>query len=845
MDSNHPAPPGRASEAGPERAVELVAGDFLLTVNPVDGCEIEPCPPGRRPIAPRRAREPRRPDATAAVGDGDDATLPLLDRMLDRQQERHRLGRLLAKGRSVRVTGPSGAGRTTLLTAVAKDCAELAPDGVIRLSGHHRTVEDLLQELYAAAYHTPRYRPGRTERSAALREIGAVVVVDDVEFGGAALDELFDATPECAFLLSSSPGTPAARTPARLTEFPLAGLNRDACLELLARCAGRPLDDAEAGWGAVLWHTTEGLPLRFVQAGALLRHRDQGSDGQLPGAPHLATTLVMALPDAARDVVRLAVALGGELPDPDRLPTLIGDPQAAAAHAEVLASGLVTAAGTRHRVSAATAADLAASGLADDAPERALAAAGHYTHWYGEPSASAERAGVEADVLLAVARSAQRGGHAAAVSALARGTAPLLAAALRWSAWERMLRNGGESARSAGDVAHQAYFHHELGVLAICQGRLDRARAELEASTALRGVLSDTSGSVLGRRALALAQDLTRPAMLPSGRRSAPLGLPPGTGGTPAAGADAPAASAAEKYPQTDGGGEAETRRVPLVAAVAAVPGAEDDTRVIAVQPAEHGGRHGRRSVGHGARAGARRNVVAAGAGAVLAAVLGTFVAFGLTSGDGDEGDSGGTDPTVADPDTGLGGDATTPEAESDTPTAEDTGDGGDDTTPSESETPDPTTEQPFTPDDPTFEDPTTTPPSDDPTTPGPPTESETGSVTTGGGSGGTDEGTSEGGDGGTDEGTSEGGDGGTDEGTSEGGDGGTDEGTSEGGDGGTDEGTSEGGDGGTDEGTSEGSTEGSTEGTTTGTTAGTSEGADGGGTGTPSETPTATPTAP
>ncbi|MGW4699985.1 hypothetical protein, partial [Streptomyces sp. NPDC004285] len=31
------------------RVVRLVSGELLLTVNPVDGSEIEPCPPGQEP----------------------------------------------------------------------------------------------------------------------------------------------------------------------------------------------------------------------------------------------------------------------------------------------------------------------------------------------------------------------------------------------------------------------------------------------------------------------------------------------------------------------------------------------------------------------------------------------------------------------------------------------------------------------------------------------------------------------------------------------------------------------------------------------------------------------------
>ncbi|OAR22539.1 hypothetical protein A8W25_23235 [Streptomyces sp. ERV7] len=51
-DALTPEPAARA--AGLARTVQLVSGDFLLTVNPVDGSEIEPCPPGEIPGRPER-----------------------------------------------------------------------------------------------------------------------------------------------------------------------------------------------------------------------------------------------------------------------------------------------------------------------------------------------------------------------------------------------------------------------------------------------------------------------------------------------------------------------------------------------------------------------------------------------------------------------------------------------------------------------------------------------------------------------------------------------------------------------------------------------------------------------
>ena len=172
---------------------------------------------------------------------------------------------------------------------------------------------------------------------------------------------------------------------------------------------------------------------------------------------------------------------------------------------------------------------------------------------------------------------------------LARTAAPAFAAGLHWSAWERALRSGAEASRLTGEVAEQAYFHHELGVLALCGGQLDRARAELEASIGLRGALADKRGTTAGRRALALVADRS--------------GDVPGI-----------ALTAGEELPEVRHEESAPPPYVPL-----------GDPLVTTRLPAaaERGGSFRRL---------ARRNLVAVGSGALLAAVLGTVVTLGMTS---------------------------------------------------------------------------------------------------------------------------------------------------------------------------------------------------------------------
>src|SRR5690606_13072588 len=251
-------------------------GDCLLTVNPVDGSEIEPCPPAEEPARPVKRTEVGRAEAERAalppVPPG--PAQPVLP-LLARQEEREKLVRLLARGRSVRLTGPAGSGRTRLLDVVAEDCADLAPDGVVRLNGANRGADDRLYELFHRVHDAPLPRPGRDEVVARVREIGAAVVLDDLEFGAAALDGLLEATPECAFLFAATPDVPEPSAEAGVEEVTLSGLDRSDGLDLLEHAVGRGLTEDEANWAGDLWFESEGLPLRFVQAGALLRQRDR------------------------------------------------------------------------------------------------------------------------------------------------------------------------------------------------------------------------------------------------------------------------------------------------------------------------------------------------------------------------------------------------------------------------------------------------------------------------------------------------------------------------------------------------------------------------------------------
>ncbi|MEU3602010.1 ATP-binding protein [Streptomyces sp. NPDC006798] len=701
--------------AGTARIVPVLAGDHLLSVNPVDGSEIALRPPGGAPGDQDWPEPPRRrTEAERAAHDragqppvpAGPAAPPVA--LVERDEIRERLTGLLRRGRSVRLSGPPGSGRTALLDLVAQDCAGLAPDGVIRLNGAGRTAADLLYALYATVYRTDRYRPDRAELLAHVAGIGAVVVLDDLETSDRALDDLLDSAPECAFLVAARPAEDPPEDDARgplADRVELEGLSRAGALRLLTGLVGRELTEDERNWAGDLWFESEGLPLRFVQAGALLRQYDalradagagaanvmddaddaddaaeDVSPFQAPASrpvrlPTLgqgaapAALLASRLSESARETLRFAVALGGEVPHQAHLPALIGDTHADTALGELTGCGLLSPAGSRYRLAPGALDQLKEKGYGADGADpveagaRAHTAAGHYAWWTAHPSVTAERVAVEADAVLATLSALLTDrvpGHISTAVRLARAAAPVFAAGLHWTAWESALRMGSEAARIAGEVAEEAYFHHELGVLALCTERLGRARAELEASIALRGALADKNGTVAGRRALALVTDRETRGAGPAALAAAPEHRAIGPGGParpqlvpvpvpvavppPAAPVadeppapleawpqvrsdDHPPLAVSSRPPLSIGGGAAisEPLTVPQpVIGAARTPGFGDE------RPGKPRGRRPGRRLG--VLLGARRNLVAAGAGAVIVAALGTFLTIAPVS---------------------------------------------------------------------------------------------------------------------------------------------------------------------------------------------------------------------
>ncbi|WP_329583452.1 hypothetical protein OG500_24565 [Kitasatospora sp. NBC_01250] len=543
------------------RSGDLVAGRYLVSVGGPDGSDLRPCPPEYWPIPRRRTTGDQRGGGRAGAGPGPSPAVGPLAMgsgpgdlpLLDREAEVAQLLGMLAEGRSIRLLGEPGSGRSALLAAVAEGAAGLAPHGVIRLCGHRRDGADLLQDLFTAAYQAPGYRPDESQLPELLATVGAIVVIDEVAQAGTELEELLARAPECAFLLAPAPGAERPLPPgSRLEDQTIGGLPRAACLALTARLAGRALDEAERSWAVDLWFESEGLPLRFVRAAALLRRRDLAVDtlqaaeedrrtvfgGEQPepadadpaireaelraavplpsvaeaAAPAL--LLVEGLGEEAQAVLRLAVALGGECPTASHLPALIDVDHGESALRELVECGLAESIGGHHRLTEGVLEALATRGEPDG--QSTAGAARHFSWWVGHSAVSPEQIAAEAEVVIGALRADLAAGRTDSVLRLAQSAAPALALTLRWGAWRQVLELGLDCARETGRRREEAWFQHELGVHWICldsgtapEGATparERATAAVEAACALRQLSGDSRQLAASRRLLMLLQ---------------------------------------------------------------------------------------------------------------------------------------------------------------------------------------------------------------------------------------------------------------------------------------------------------------------------------------------------
>lgn len=490
---------------------QVAVGNHIIQNNVDHGGVVYNLAPGETPRSWRRPapdRRPRRPPA-----------------LLGRERELAEILAEVADGTPVEIVGPGGIGKTSVLKQVVVQApAAAGTDGVVYHEARDEPTEDTLQYLFETFYETNvPYKPSTAQVQQALKDIRALVALDDVPPDREGVARVLDTLPSANVVMATARRTLWGSG----ASVVLRGLPRAAAVALFERELGRTLDPAEHDAALAVAEALEGQPLRLLQVAALVN--DLGYElGQLAeelregSAERLAQLLHQTLDEDQRKVLDLLSSLGGATLPAPQLAAITGVADAGRVIESLMNLGLVQAHSPRYSVTAPGDAGAPAAAGAWSARARA-----HLISWLedhrDEPTVVLE----ESAAVLTTVRLAAREQAWGDLLRLARASEGSFLVGRRWGAWREILENQLTAARRLGDRATEAWALHQLGSRALCLEDVSEARVQLTEALRIREALGDEGGAAVTRHNLGLLNGGKPPAYRPPLGGGWPLlGLP-------------------------------------------------------------------------------------------------------------------------------------------------------------------------------------------------------------------------------------------------------------------------------------------------------------------------------
>jgi len=403
--------------------------------------------------------------------------------ILGRDKELELARRAIASGVPAEFYGPSGIGKTALLSDLAHNPGTGWKDGVVHAHIGGQLLEDVLQWLFEVFWKTkPSWAPGPLLAREYLRELRTLVILDDVGFSAEEAAGLADASGHPAFLLASREPhldpTPESA--------PLRGLPVAAAVSTFERCLNRSLDDGERDAVTDLVERLACVPALVVDAARLTR------DGvctlsELAASPAavLERRRIIPLSEAQRRLLALFVEVAPAPVPVHLLQTAIG---ASTSDAEALQeAGFVETNSPSYALARPlTAVERARLPTLEPGPFLERLAELAKTGSFGEDACP---------VAVAALEWGRRENALDAVVSAARDMDGALARARRTGAWGAATACGVQVAHECGREGDEAYFLHEQGTRWLCLGERDRAEEALRRALALRERIADGAGA--------------------------------------------------------------------------------------------------------------------------------------------------------------------------------------------------------------------------------------------------------------------------------------------------------------------------------------------------------------
>jgi len=236
---------------------QIVVGNNNLVIGGVYGGIVNLVTPGKQPVFNARAKPVLlRPRAFQGL--------------LDREDEQKTAVNALRISESLSISGEDGLGKTALMRYLAYNSpGDNFPDGIIYLSARGYSTEDLQEYIFDSFFEGDiAVKPTQAQRSRALQELRALILLDDLSLGYDDVNQLINSVPQSNFIL----GSPSRCLWGEGGCIELGGLPFKEALALLERELGQTLIEQEKQSAEEFCRAVNGNPLKILQAAGLHRH---------------------------------------------------------------------------------------------------------------------------------------------------------------------------------------------------------------------------------------------------------------------------------------------------------------------------------------------------------------------------------------------------------------------------------------------------------------------------------------------------------------------------------------------------------------------------------------------
>ena len=436
------------------------------------------------------------------------------DELVDREEAMSRAHQAVAEGRHLQFYGGEGLGKSTLLENFASRFnSPDYPDGVGWVGDGGSSLREIqgaiVDNFYGGEEDAPYVVLGDRWFQHLMREIRAVIVIDDVELKESELKRLFKLAPGCCFILAAN----GQRSASRLSAVALPGLSVEDSMELLRRSLGRELSEHESSVVATLASRWRGKPESIIAAAGAVRGGKSFEElaENAAGIEEEPTSD----PDAQR-IQGVLAASGGKFVSIDVLAAVAGAANFPAVLADLKQRHMVRTEGDR--LSLLSRAQRKLLKEAEAAAIEPLLE--YYSNWASEHRDDVELLKAEAGAMWEVLRRAHEAGPTREIFKIAPYLDAALKLAKRLDARKEMLQWTLDAARHFEDQGAEAWALHQLATAEVLEKNDRRARKLFALALAIRIALGDSAGAAVTRANLEFVGGVAGPAHQPSGAKA-------------------------------------------------------------------------------------------------------------------------------------------------------------------------------------------------------------------------------------------------------------------------------------------------------------------------------------